>query len=702
MGYCVAFGCTNGGGSGVSFFSFPKDPRRRKIWVDAVRRKDWKPTKHSKLCSDHFEESAFSVPPSLCRSIGFAPKRLQLKEDAAPSIFHRPDSKSAAASGAKTKRKKRKEPLLTEELTSVSEEAPDHLVEDHVTPQSLQPLIWNCFLQLDQGFCSEPPQNQELWNQERICSLTQKEPEHPHIKEKPEPEQMKEEQEGQESPLCKKNPVEPEPQQIKEEPEEPEPQQIKEESEEPEPQQIKEEPEEPAPQQIKEEPEECSISQEQLVLKLETDTLMTFRSKSQFTEVFGGSGDIMTRFEEEVDGQRRLLEINWKPVIRLHRCKLKQLCVYKDEEVRTVWKFCSPEDAELPGTREGQGDQWLGLKQEADAVLVTVDYDDSDPSDDKLQDQDGIKESPGGQRTELSLKKRNHRDKGNPIKTSFLPESRWNDDDFGETSVNICKSSSVWTDEKLCSPSATLMLNEDGSCSSNRWGMDTYLYETTNDQRSHQAQKPYSCSLCDKRFGYSSHLVSHIRIHTGEKPYCCEDCGKCFSRRETLVRHAVTHTETKPYSCTQCGKWFSRTETLRRHIRSHTGEKPFSCSECGKCFSLRGNLMTHKRTHTGEKLYSCSTCGKRFGNRSHLLSHLRTHTGEKPYSCKECGKSFSQSGSLMKHKRTHTGEKPYSCQECGKCFSESGILRKHERTHKGPGGVSGLPFITTGGETMLR
>uniref|UniRef100_A0A3Q2TF26 C2H2-type domain-containing protein n=1 Tax=Fundulus heteroclitus TaxID=8078 RepID=A0A3Q2TF26_FUNHE len=267
--------------------------------------------------------------------------------------------------------------------------------------------------------------------------------------------------------------------------------------------------------------------------------------------------------------------------------------------------------------------------------LVTVAYDDTvlsepepetDRYDDEIQDQEGTKDSAGGQSSGLRLKNCLQRDGSDPGRNSSMPQSPCNDDGLCESSLMFDCSNLKFTEpslddscgQELYVPSATRMLSprtDERSCQSSRWGTDMYLHEMTNDQKSHRVEKPYSCSLCEKRFGYSSHLVSHIRTHTGEKPYCCEDCGKCFSRRETLVRHAATHTETKPYSCKLCGKWFSRTETLRRHVRTHTGEKPFSCTRCGKCFSLRGNLMTHNRTHT-----------------------------EKPYSCKECGRSFSQSG----------------------------------------------------------
>ncbi|XP_049863173.1 THAP domain-containing protein 6-like isoform X8 [Schistocerca gregaria] len=54
---CVASGCTNRSGkSAVTFHSFPKDSARKSLWIKALRRIDWKPTKHSRICSLHFRE----------------------------------------------------------------------------------------------------------------------------------------------------------------------------------------------------------------------------------------------------------------------------------------------------------------------------------------------------------------------------------------------------------------------------------------------------------------------------------------------------------------------------------------------------------------------------------------------------------------------------------------------------------------------
>jgi len=50
-------------------------------WLLAVRRQNWKPTKHSVLCSEHFESSCFR----------FYANQKRLKEDAVPSVFKFPE-----------------------------------------------------------------------------------------------------------------------------------------------------------------------------------------------------------------------------------------------------------------------------------------------------------------------------------------------------------------------------------------------------------------------------------------------------------------------------------------------------------------------------------------------------------------------------------------------------------------------------------
>ncbi|XP_045906501.1 zinc finger protein 260-like isoform X5 [Micropterus dolomieu] len=191
-------------------------------------------------------------------------------------------------------------------------------------------------------------------------------------------------------------------------------------------------------------------------------------------------------------------------------------------------------------------------------------------------------------------------------------------------------------------------------------------------------EKPFSCSVCGKRYIWKASLTKHRRIHSEGKRFSCSVCKKGCSDKSELSIHMRTHTGEKPFICSECGKRFGRKHSLDQHSMVHTGEKPFSCSVCGRRFAQRIQLTLHLRVHTGEKPYTCSVCKKSFSQASALSVHLRIHTGEKPFSCKVCGKTFVTQGQWDQHMRSHTGEKPFRCKVCNKTFSQYGHVKNHK------------------------
>ena len=88
---CVVGGCLNMPKDGVSFHNFPNDETVRKKWIKAVdsTRKHWKgPTKHTKVCSDHFSDDCFDQAFWIKKSMGIYTRK-KLVKGSVPLIFVR-------------------------------------------------------------------------------------------------------------------------------------------------------------------------------------------------------------------------------------------------------------------------------------------------------------------------------------------------------------------------------------------------------------------------------------------------------------------------------------------------------------------------------------------------------------------------------------------------------------------------------------
>ncbi|XP_077570372.1 growth arrest-specific protein 1a isoform X1 [Stigmatopora nigra] len=121
-------------------------------------------------------------------------------------------------------------------------------------------------------------------------------------------------------------------------------------------------------------------------------------------------------------------------------------------------------------------------------------------------------------------------------------------------------------------------------------------------------------------------------VCTQVKPFVCDICGKGFGFKRYLAQHMITHSAEKPYACSRCRKTFRRMQALQIHMRCHTGEKPYFCKTCGKRFCQSSALRVHLRVHTGEKPYSCDTCGTGFSSMPVLRNHImRVHEGNSLY-----------------------------------------------------------------------
>lgn len=88
---CAVGGCCNRPKDGVSLHAFPVDEKIRKLWEKAVHstRKYWAgPSKHTVVCSEHFEDECFDPSYQLKISMGMTSKRSLIK-GAVPTKFPR-------------------------------------------------------------------------------------------------------------------------------------------------------------------------------------------------------------------------------------------------------------------------------------------------------------------------------------------------------------------------------------------------------------------------------------------------------------------------------------------------------------------------------------------------------------------------------------------------------------------------------------
>ncbi|KAM9858460.1 uncharacterized protein ACBR49_020464 [Aulostomus maculatus] len=387
-------------------------------------------------------------------------------------------------------------------------------------------------------------------------------------------------------------------------------------------------------------------------------------------EIFRVFEKTIIEYEEEIDRQRRLLDIVWKPDIKLHRIDLQQQHVHMDEVVLTEQLLNKHEghsslEEENPESLQLKeelctiqvGEQ-LGFKQENDDIIAIPVYEETYYSEDQILDS-----SPSNAQSPAE-----NQHVFNTSTQSFATQKLKSGNQLP------CNITAV---DKSQDPKGAAF----GDSNPDRNAETMQRLNKCNSHCDHIAENANNCQICGKYLRSTNGLLVHIRTHTGEKPYPCNICEKSFADLSTLRRHLRIHSDERPYSCQICSRDFRNNSDLKIHTRVHTGEKPYACNTCGKRFAEMSTLRRHVRIHTGERPYPCNTCEKTFSDLSTLKRHSRIHTGEKPYSCKICWRHFRNSSDLKIHMRAHTGEKPYPCNTCGRCFSHMTDLKKHLKIH---------------------
>ncbi|XP_044214932.1 zinc finger protein 771-like isoform X1 [Thunnus albacares] len=399
-------------------------------------------------------------------------------------------------------------------------------------------------------------------------------------------------------------------------------------------------------------------------------------------EIFRVFQETISEYEKEINRQRILLDIFWKPEIKLHRIELPQQHVCKEEEVLADQQLCNQErnssldqeDPEPPQIKEEQeelctsleGEQ-LVLKQETETFMLTPTCDESEDQTLDLSPDETQREAEKEHVVSMS------------VKSSVEPEPN-NDDQLLSHNSDVAESQDHKGGKhgdsgstRKAEPKLKKRPHRKKNQTNNEDNSTTIKIHRNTDT----GEQSFECDTCGKRFSVIEKLRWHLRVHSSEKPYPCDTCGKRFRAPSSLNAHMRVHTGEKPYPCTTCGRRFSDMTTVKRHIRTHTGEKPFACNICEKRFNDSSALKVHMRVHTGERPYPCNICEKRFTVAEHLKLHMRVHTGENPYKCTTCGKELRRKHNYKNHMRKHAMQ-----EDSRRHAKESPLKEKSEASTK--------------------
>ncbi|XP_054876624.1 zinc finger and SCAN domain-containing protein 21-like [Poeciliopsis prolifica] len=336
---------------------------------------------------------------------------------------------------------------------------------------------------------------------------------------------------------------------------------------------------------------------------------LTAAAEEIFTEV----EKTIISYEEELDAQRRMMGISWKPDIKLHRVgselqrqssDLQQPTVSNKEKAFAIQQVRSLASRSSQDQKEAEH-QWTGEEQmEPEPKWIKEEEEEPEPT---LLKHEEI-EYP------LTNVRKEEQD------SSVLQHEQQPPEHFptGQDQKNLCsrqEGEQQTVQKQFAALIETSTVQED----------DMNEEETRTKQLSlhvspvveNKDQEGSSCSVSKSQSDNSTKKIS----------FKCDICGRCYTQQCKLKKHYRTHTGERPFSCEICGKSFSLNYVLNRHKTIHTGERPFSCQSCGKSFCQLSILNRHKTIHTSEKPFHCQTCGKRFNRRDNLNIHMRTHTG---------------------------------------------------------------------------
>ncbi|KAM7376893.1 hypothetical protein PAMA_013592 [Pampus argenteus] len=146
--------------------------------------------------------------------------------------------------------------------------------------------------------------------------------------------------------------------------------------------------------------------------------------------------------------------------------------------------------------------------------------------------------------------------------------------------------------------------------------------------------------------------------------------------RRSGVKKTGTENSDAVLSCKVCRVLHKSLVTLVKHVWSHVDDPRSVCGVCGETTeTLKDHLQSRHKTD------DCHVCGESFLDALSLNEHVAAHSGERPYRCDVCREAFALKVSLEIHQRQHETGKLHKCYTCHKVFDLKEQLKAHRSSH---------------------
>lgn len=202
-------------------------------------------------------------------------------------------------------------------------------------------------------------------------------------------------------------------------------------------------------------------------------------------------------------------------------------------------------------------------------------------------------------------------------------------------------------------------------------------------KRTHNDERPFSCSECGFKAKTATNLTTHMIIHDPIKRVTCSLCQYKCRTKDQLKRHLVKHSSDKNFQCSICHFACKTGMCLKRHMQIHQTPNKYVCSVCKFTTHDKLLLRQHKsQEHVLKASHKCPECNVEFERVAELKKHaLAVHKSDKIHFCSYCDFSGETITDLRVHMQSHFGKFSYTCSQCGYMCRLKASYRRHMERH---------------------